>query len=216
MKFTVLKKQYAEMVKGFDLINRDTNCDLKYAVVNALYSNLADLLRREFMRVIVESPKLVMTHKKRIVNALNKAWGLDGKKATAYYLVEDRTLAYNVIMRTEKGYAYLLPSDTNVDNYFCTIGMPDFPRDTWRQRIIELDTLEVLTAKEAVARAKRAIKARNTAKTAISRAIDAYQHSAKINGFNGYLSEHKYFNVDYPQASSWAYRQLEYAERGEW
>lgn len=160
--------------------------------------------------------KFTMLKKQYIVNALNKAWGLDGKKATAYYLIEDITMAYNVIMRTEKGYAYLWPSDTNVDNYFCTIGVPDFPRDTWRQRIIELDTLEVLTAKEAVARAKRAIKARDTAKTAISRAIDAYRHNAKINGFNGYLSEHIYFNVDYPQASSRAYRQLEYAERGEW
>lgn len=216
MKFTVLKKQYAEMVKGFDLVKNDTNHDLKYAVVNALYSRLADLLRREFMRVIVENPKLIMTHRKRIESALNKAWELDGKKATAYYLIEDRTMAYNVMTRTEKGYAYLLPSDTNVDNYFCTTGLTGFPRDTWRQRIIELDTLEVLTAKEAVARAKRAIKARDTAKTAILRAIDAYRHNAKINGFNGYLSEHKYFNVDYPQASSRAYRQLEYAGRGAW
>lgn len=196
-----LKQQYNELLKTMGLVKSDVDYQRAYCAVNRIYDRLATLLRREFMRAIVNSPvSLKVTHQKRVVKCVNKALGLEGDQSFKYYL-GDRDFSYNVSLGYLDGtYPDLLPGyDAKDYCYFCTIGWcNEFPRDVWAEKLKELDDIPVLTAEAAIAQAKEAVEKLRAAKAQ----IDAIVNNAGLDKYKDMFTKHSYLDVSYPHAGA--------------
>lgn len=196
-----LKQQYNEMLRTMELAKSDTDYQRAYCAVNRIYDRLATLLRREFMRAIVNSPvSLKVTHQKRVVKHVNKSLGLEGDQSFKYYL-GDRDFSYNVSLGYVNGtYPYLLPGcAASAYCYFCTIGWRnEFPRDVWAKELQKLDDIPVLTAEEAVAQATEAVDKLRAVKAQIDALID----NAELDEYRDMFTKHNYLDVSYPHAGA--------------
>lgn len=198
-----LKQQYNEMLKTMQEVKSITDYQIAYCAVNRVYERLAILLRREFMRAIVNNSSLKVSHVKRVVKACNKELQLTDDMTFKYHL-GDRDFSYNVSLGcVDNTYPYLLPGySASTYCYFCTIGWGnDFPRDVWKKELAALDNLEVITAEQAIKDAKEANEALAEMKTAIKSLLTRFESSKTRDMF----TKQSYIDISYPYAGSEIY-----------